>query len=103
VFWSLFRRNKVIRISPDQEALVRAVVRDELEHALHENGNLRYLFLQGARAEAWAVFARLMDTPEEEWGTTKLCHFCPFSSTPAEVARHESDHHRMPGPRSWPS
>jgi hypothetical protein len=98
VFWSLFKGNKVIRISPDQEALVRAVVRDELERALHENGTLRYAILQGARSEAWAIFPRLMDTPEEEWSTTKLCHFCPFQSTPGAVARHESEFHRMTGP-----
>lgn len=82
------------------ESRLRAVVREELVRALHDNSDIRYLFLQGARAEAWAIYARFIDA--EEAGTDpaekRLCHFCPFNSTPVAVMEHEALEHGLPGP-----
>lgn len=92
------RKPRKTGLSPEQEARIRAIVREELTAALHENGEIRYIVLQGARAEAWTLFGRLMDDDDTDPRESRMCHFCPFRSTPVAVAEHEAEHHGATGP-----
>lgn len=75
-------------------------MREELLAALHENSEIRYVILRSAKAEAWTLLDRLIDGEGGDPRGMRMCHFCPFTSTPAAVMEHEVDYHHLTGPRS---